>query len=305
MNKIRYPKIENNDLSKENWLNDDNFYEFLSLLPKNDYCLMGKTFDGTNFIILNLSTYNIYIPKLLKELIKNCKDNYIIIPIRIVSFVDCNFYITKFNSKTVGHTNVIIYDKKNNSFDLFEPHGEKYFGYNPLNIDINGIMHYYMCKLFNKTKMHMNIVQKNFGLQIRQNKHSPESGHCTNWTLLFIHLKILNHNIDINYIINELNKKDPEYLDKYIRRYSSLLKSSKNYTTFIDLTKFEKIKINVNKNNITSHINNLFNIYYKTKSIKCKNSILFELKSFIFYDKFLFNSICLKYNHSIPFNRVF
>jgi hypothetical protein len=151
----------------------------------------------------------------------------------------------------------------------------------------------------------MNIVQKNIGLQLRQNRYSPNSGHCTNWTLLFIHLKMLNHNIDINYIIDQLNKKDPEYLDTYIRKYLTLstrLSGTNQVTTFIDLTKFEKIKINMNKNNITSHINNLFNIYYKTESIKCKNSILFELKSFIFYDKSLFNSICLKYKHPILFN---
>lgn len=296
--KIRYPNVESEIPSELNCLSDDLFFKYFKALPMNDFYFIE------NLMTIDLTTYSVNLPILPKII----QENFIIIPIRIVSFVNQNLKIKNYNFKTIGHTNVAIYDCKRRILDLFEPHGSKYMGYNPLNINISGIIHYYISELFaNKNKVHLNIVHTDtdkFGLQGKQNLKYPQTGHCTAWVLLFIHFKMLNHQKNINYIIKEFNKNNADYLDTYIRKYLTFVqKNSNNFPSKSlqknFLAKSKNLTINIDKNLITQYIKHLFDEFHK---VFIKKFILNELSSFMFYYPELFNSVCLNYSHPRPFN---
>ena len=188
--------------SKDNCLSDSLFIQFLDVLIKEteNYCL-------TDFLVINLTDYTISIPKL------NHNITNVIIPIRIVSFVDCSL---DYNNTIIGHTNVAIYNTTLNTLQLFEPHGKKYTGYNPLELDVSGMIHYAISQIFKQEKM---ILINLGGMQYKQNLQFPKTGHCTVWCCLFIHY----HLLDLN--IQELVHWEPKKLDSYIRRYLTKIKS--------------------------------------------------------------------------------
>ena len=279
--------------SKENCLSDFAFWNFLNgVLLKDQY-----QFETVNdFLEINLTDYTFKIPKI------NSTKGKVIVPIRIISFVDCNLY--DFNLSTIGHTNVVVYTKDTNTLELFEPHGIKYSGYNPLDLDINGMIHYLMCKIFDTKKTIFKITG---GMQYKQNQEYPKAGHCSAWSLLFIHFKLLDKDI------TELNNWSSKELNVYIRKYlTNVLKNNQ----FVNRNKenYTIEKISVNNIIITNHIKHLFDTFYNQIKLytvtnihsefirlnKCKNLVFFELKSFELHFPELFQTVCLNYNH--PYN---
>lgn len=252
-------KIKHLQPSSDNFLSDSHFLTHLSTL--NAFV--------ENFFIIDLTNYTIKLPKLPFDTI--------VIPIRIISF-DKNF-------GSIGHTNVVIFNKSKCTINLFEPHGQEFMGYNPLKIDISGIIHYYINELFNVKA----TLFKVSGLQGKQNSVYPNAGHCTAWSLLFVELEDLNF----------LNEKDPVFLDNFIRKYITLVK---NFCTKLKLVQniesknITKIKININQELIVNYIMYLFDQFH----LNSKNKLICnELLSFKYYYIELFNNI--KYKHPKQF----
>jgi hypothetical protein len=243
-------KIKQLQPSSDNFLSDSHFLTHL--------CTLNAFVE--NFFTIDLTNYTIKLPKLKN----NC--NTIIIPIRIISF----------NTKgTIGHTNVVVYDKIKCVINLFEPHGKEFMGYNPLKIDISGIIHYYINELFNVKA----TLCKVKGLQGKQNSVYPNAGHCTAWSLLFVELEDLNF----------LNEKDPVFLDNFIRKYITLVKNSCTKLKLvqnIESKNITKIKININQELIINYIMYLFDQFH----LNSKNKLICnELLSFKYYYTELFN----------------
>lgn len=260
--------IEKLNPSSDNYLSDTHFLTHLNNL---------KSEQVQDFFTIDITNYTIKLPK-----IKKSNLNTIIIPIRIISFN--NLY------GVIGHTNVVVYNVLTCTINLFEPHGKEFMGYNPLKIDISGIIHYYINELLNVKA----TLCKISGLQGKQNYVYPNTGHCTAWALLFVEFKDLTF----------LDQKDPTFLDNFIRKYITFVKKSFSKGAPVSKTNLgvnneliiNYIKININNELIINHIKYLFDLYhYKCNSLICK-----ELVSFKYYYTELFNNI--KYQHPKPFN---
>jgi hypothetical protein len=244
-------KIKQLQPSSDNYLSDSHFITHL-------YTLNAFV---ENFFTIDLTNYTIKLPKLK---LPKLQFNTIVIPIRIISFD---------TKSTIGHTNVVVYDKIKCVINLFEPHGKEFMGYNPLNIDISGIIHYYINELFNVKATLFRVS----GLQGKQNTLFPNAGHCTAWCLLFVEFKDLSF----------LDKKDPVYLDSFIRKYITFVKNNTKFAVSkinLDIT---VIKININPELIINYI-----IYLKD------NKKHYELLSFKYYYTELFNKVIQNQNKS-------
>lgn len=245
--------LQNLQPSSDNWLPDNFFLMHLSTLNLN----------VQDFLIINLTNYTIKLPKIKLPF----ETDTIVIPIRIISF-DKNF-------GSIGHTNVVITSFTTNVINLFEPHGKEFMGYNPLKIDISGIIHYYINELFN-TKF---TLCKISGLQGKQNTLFPNAGHCTAWALLFVEFKEIEF----------LNNKNPVFLDNFIRKYITFVKKqSKSVTVSETKLNGKIIKININKDLIVNYIKYLFDQFHSNCNEKL---ICNELLSFKYYYTELFNKL--------------
>lgn len=285
--------LNNIQESSDNCLSDTVFWKFLNVLLKDQ----NETETLNDFLVIDLTDYTFKIPK------NNCNQQQVIIPIRIISFVDCKL---NYNYHTIGHTNVAIYNSKINTLELFEPHGTRYSGYNPLNLDINGMIHYLICKMFNKKEM---IFKSIGGMQYKQNLEFPTAGHCTAWSLLFIHYKFLF--LDIT----ELCQWSSKQLDVYIRKYiTNVIGNQNSSSMWIKDDNIVIEKIQINNTNVMKHINYLFDVFYNQIKLyiktdihsefielnKCKDKLFIELNSFVLHFPLLFQSVCLNYKH--PYN---
>lgn len=253
-------KLQNLQPSSDNYLSDSHFLTHLSTL---------NTFVE-NFFTIDLTNYTIKLPKLKLKLKLPC--DTIVIPVRIISFD--NLY------GTIGHTNVVVYNKLSCTINLFEPHGKEFMGYNPLKIDISGIIHYYINELLNVKA----TLFKVSGLQGKQNSVYPNAGHCTAWSLLYVEIKDLNL---------DLESKDPVFLDNFIRKYITLVKNSCTKLKLvqnIESKNLTKIKININQELIVNYIMYLFDQFH----LNCDKLICNELLSFKYYYTELFNKLSLE-----------
>ena len=124
MNEINEHTLKNTLESTDNYLSDTHFLTYLHILQLN----------VEDFLIINITNYTLTLPKL-----HHFNSDIIVIPIRIISF--------DFKLHFIGHTNVVLYNQSTCTIFLFEPHGEEFMGHNPLNINISGIIHYYINEL--------------------------------------------------------------------------------------------------------------------------------------------------------------
>lgn len=223
-----YPSVTNLQESSDIYLSDTCYYNYLQKIYNYDNLI--------NPIVINLTDYKYYIPNNLENEIKKWSGNLIIFTFRIIHFN--NSGLTK-----TGHTNVCIYNKDLNMIEFFEPHGNQFMGYNPLNVNINGIIHYIINKIFNVKKSIFKNVQQNIGLQCIQNSLFPKTGHCTAWCLLFIELRLLNKNIDIINVINMYLHWSPKKLDSYIRKYLTHVNKNKKVEKLIKINDYNSFNI--------------------------------------------------------------
>lgn len=224
---MNYPKLNHLRESSDIYLSDSCYYNYLQKI---------YSYNLINPIIINLTDYKYYIQNNLVNEINKCTGNLIIFTFRIIHF-------TNYKKMTQGHTNVCIYNRDLNMIEFFEPHGNQFMGYNPLNININGIIHYIINKIFNVKKSIFKNVQQNIGLQYIQNSLFPKTGHCTLWCLLFIELRLLNKNIDIIHVINIYLHWSPKKLDSYIRKYLTLVNKNKNVDKLIKINDYNSFNI--------------------------------------------------------------
>lgn len=270
------------------FLNNEHFSNFIDKISvENKKCIYNTSiYSEDYFIRFDYSTLQVtFTDKFLKN-INKCLNrmNRIFIPLNL-QFTDG------------GHSNIIIVDKKEEQMYFFEPHGSV-FG-NNISLYIN-IQEHCINIIKNLFKLHnyksSNIFNK-CGPQDMQ-RHSSNfiksGGYCLSWSLLLIHLILLNSEKSIDDIVQFIKEIRPTKLNCYIQKYTTYIMNfaHKKYTNnIIDLKYNINIiltdqEINSIKNFICENINNQnalkmfvylpkFGLYY----IECKNKLQLQIQA--------------------------
>jgi hypothetical protein len=227
------------------------FREYLLTKNKN-----ACTFDkeilvlrfGINFLNLNVVKIKIInnkrsiildtlsideIPEFFKNLLNNCKTEFVVIPIA---------FTTESLIPNIGHANVLIYNRNKNIIEHYEPYGSNAF--------TNDHDDYYkkLKKIFNE----INIVYCNpantcplVGPQKRENLcpnivfNVKTLGFCLIWSMWLAELRINNPNVNSKQLIeNEIKKIQGNNVGNiciFIVSYAQfILEFSKKYDLIID-----------------------------------------------------------------------
>lgn len=224
------PNLTNVEPSKDKLLEEKFFTNFFDkiiynsiTLNPNQVCSLESIHILDYFITINFTNLEIIIPETLKTSISICANfnpniEFYIIPIKLI-----------FHNG--AHSNVVIIDHKKLTIEFYEPHGIVYSGSNtPFNIQniIYTLIHFILHTLSNKEQIYTFENTHNtcpIGLQAKQSESDPQSGHCLAWSLLFVHLKLLNLTKTSDEIIKFLNKMDNKELDDYIKKYTGYIKT--------------------------------------------------------------------------------
>ena len=190
-------------------------------------------------------------------------------------------YIKKSNG---GHANILIYRKKDNVIEHFEPHGSKMITRDPQNnqliqTQLNLFIAMLNDQLKKNNKPPVNLIPSNtvcpyiYGLQGLEEKASQKKtaleggGYCAAWSMFFTELVLKNPTIPsnelLNIILNKFNKdieKQRTYLRKVIIGYVNLIHNKiEKYFYFITGVKgsvdkiHEMIKANRTDNFIANY----------------------------------------------------
>lgn len=170
--------------------------------------IQQNTIDFLNFEIIWLYQ-TIYYPTnfdILIEKFKSLKDiNFFIIPLGI-----------KLDNMDVGHSNILIYDRKKNTLERFEPHGYDMpvgLNYNDKLLDI--VLHTYF-KTFFKDLIYLSpkIYLPKIGFQIFENiehikkrKLGDPGGFCATWCLWYVYYRVKYADMQSNKLVEVLIKK--------------------------------------------------------------------------------------------------
>jgi hypothetical protein len=155
----------------------------------------------------------------------------------------------------ISHANILIYDKKNNILERFEPYGY----YIMLDNDaLDDKIYKYFKHIYNKNityvkpkdylnKIKFQTLSNDMNIDVK--KFNDPFGYCLAWTLWYLEMRLLNPEtssqnlVTESYddIINKYGNKNNALID-FIRDFSCTLDNAKN--TFL----LKEIKIN--KNNL-------------------------------------------------------
>ena len=221
----------------KNFIFNDELYNYYV----NNGIVKNYDFDFLNFEILWIYQ-KIFYPTTMKDImndfLNNNKYRYLIIPIGI-------------ELSNGSHSNILLYDKKTNDMERFEPNGKD----NPINFNYNPkLLDEILFNYFKQYIPHMNYLnpltyQEKIGPQMldtietKINKYIGDpNGFCASWCLWYVDNRIFHKDIDRKYLIKKLfnySKINNITVRQLIRNYS------KNITDVRD-SYLNKNKININ-----------------------------------------------------------
>lgn len=153
------------------------------------------------------------------------------------------FKLTLVASSSGTHANILLYDKKNNTMERFDPYG--YIPY--LDIDkLDSILHDYFNNIFPKNFKYYSpkdyMGEISFQTISNDGEYSVKRlgdpiGYCLAWTFWYIDMRLNNPDMHpkklvaeaIDKIVNSGKQIDGDYIFiNFIREYASLLDSKKN-----------------------------------------------------------------------------
>ena len=132
-------------------------------------------------------------------------------------------------SEHSGHANAIIYDKKNQTFERFEPHGTitDYYDINDCDEEMKKFVKLLSKKLGKKIKyIGPNELETEFGPQASEEfvkKIGDPGGYCVTWSWAYVDWRLCNLDLPpqklFDKIMNELNKQGIR-IKEYVRNYA-------------------------------------------------------------------------------------
>lgn len=196
----------------------------------NSWKKMIKKMFGTHICIYTTNTYDIIFDKTLqtKNLLQNileCTKEFMFCILHIIS-----------KEHDVDHMNGIIIDIKNKTLYRYEPSGE-----NIIDITNNEINNSFVKVLdtinykyiTNDNTCNLQLIERISKNSIISYQEFPEQmrGYCVAWSLLILHLQILNPQMSHNDIKQTLLKIDPNKLSILVRKYASYVYNIPNVKT--------------------------------------------------------------------------
>lgn len=188
----------------------DNISNFLSKISKN---LEYVYIDDDLTIEYDIKTHKI---KSLYSTLDYFED-------KLKNKKDIKFIVVTFNVKliTFSHANVVLIDNDNKNIEFFEPHGHK-----DDNSTLEGVKGAYFQKAKHlkkfMNKMLPGYTFKNVSEMFKQEgfqmKYDARHGYCVTWSILYIHYRLLNPDINLDVIV--------EYIYYYITK-NKLLRYAK------------------------------------------------------------------------------
>ena len=222
----------------------DNIFNFLKILKKDKkinelLCFPLEKNDWLNtFIKINLNTENVKRSELvLKNIeLRNEKENIKIIYdlVKVCENEGKRFFICTVMlivpGKPGSHANIIVIDLKEKTIELFEPHGKR-TELSTLD-SLEGAYHI-SDKLLKK--MFKDILPKyryispqtylpTYGLQARIDAYT---GLCVTWSIMYVHYRLLNPNINRKTLVRHMSKLSKNFLLKYARYIEEKVKMYK------------------------------------------------------------------------------
>jgi hypothetical protein len=284
--------LDDEDASSNVYLDEQTFTNYLDVLlhhKDNNICTITSSIVLEYFVIVDIFRLNYQIPDTLYGFINLCKmrpiaPEFYVIPLKI-----------QYDMKS-AHSNVMIVNMKNNHIEYFEPHG-LVFNMDSSGYDMSNIVKQVATRLFPFHEFTVKNVSSQcpIGPQIVQSLANPLSGHCLAWSLLFIHMRLLNLHLNPELILSYLGVFNANGLDLIIRKYMSKLQTElmffptkqydKSKTYRIMLTEEDEVRI---RNKIAQLAHSLMNGNKKGNEHELRELLLYS--SFpSFYETFFEN----------------
>ena len=224
---LKYPNVNNYNSTNSFFLTSDIFVNYVNKLFKNrkSVCsFMSDTIDQ-HFIEIDVVNLSYKMSNNFKYYLNKCKQKdtrFFIIPINL-RFV--NKFENETNTKTVGHSNVVIVDNKNFTIEFFEPHGKSYYGELDKNLlfDTEKLIKTVIFDILPSDHLlyyFSNVYEMCPYLGIQQ-----DDGFCLGWSLFLIELKLLNPNITTSVIVLSISSWSREFSINYIKQYLGYIES--------------------------------------------------------------------------------
>jgi ankyrin repeat protein len=200
--------------------------------------LFNDCFFENYFIIWNQKTNQFFFNPDIKNLIIKNKSKYVILYLEIL-----------FKNLVNRHANIIIYSKKTNEIERFDPFGS---GHDP-ELDVE--LEKFLLKMFPKVKyLSPKDYMSKVGFQqidvneIQNDFIGDPEGYCVSWSIWYADMRLQYPTIQrtklIKYIMQQINEKHLKYRS-IIRNYSS------NITTIRDeILDYAQLNINQYQNNL-------------------------------------------------------
>ena len=198
---------------------------------------------GKAGMIISLEDYEIIMGNNIKNAIKDCFTSD-------VRFIFINLILKI--KKNYNHANGIIIDLQQKTLERFEPHGSYYYSgvskYEIINRNIN--------KLFENTilkKMGLNKftylapykISPKYGVQIHADAFC---GMCVTISMMYLHLRLLNPDIQqkkiVKFLIDRPKNKLKEMILKYASHVEQVLKFNESHVLDLFMETFHKINEN-------------------------------------------------------------
>ena len=207
------------DVSQNNILKSINHFNL-----SQSVCFFTSDQYSDYFIKIDFNQHIYSIPLKFRSMLEYCKG----IQERQEGFI--RFYIIPITLifKGGSHANVIIIDNLSMTIEFFEPHGVKYRGQYHDIYDMEHHIKNVLKDIFPKhyqTYKYVNTQTCVKGLQIIQETgKNGQGGFCAAWSLLIIHMRLLNIYLEttdvIKFFMENFNSTE---LDRYIKRYASYI----------------------------------------------------------------------------------
>jgi hypothetical protein len=202
----------------------------------------------------------------------------------------------------VSHANILVYRKKFNQIEHFEPHGNYYMGDEKRAAKIKQPLMDFISKVNDILKANgkgkisyiptEQVCPTEDGLQALEcasellpTNETESEGYCVSWNMFFTELCLANPNIESSKLLDIISDyfKDKSNIEDYLR------KVIRGYTFFIDEKVSKYLSIAIGENITTAKINKLYDDYDNKHQVitNIHNTLLelIKLETYMITDK--------------------
>jgi hypothetical protein len=207
-------------------------FGYKSILCKPKFELkFGEEFMVNAACLFSVDTGEITIPYKLRETLNRCKKN------NDKRFIYSSLLIVEKSNPSFGHANMILIDMFNKTVERFEPHGQ--FSTHIMNgIDVSKVLDKLMTSkflsitgLYDYKYISPFIMSPPIGPQMKADAYG---GMCMTYSMLYLHLRLINPDLPQKKVIQYLVKMESNKLKTMILKYAKFIEDTlKKYPDII------------------------------------------------------------------------